>query len=132
MKTNPSTLKTFFGLAAVLVLTVNIVGQSASAQAGIKTASMEDRSAFATQLETQLRSSGNDVQLRLAGDSRDQLLVESPTMSRNSVYAFVNSDAVHTQASRLGFRTVTLTNGSQSWDYDVNRESLVWNTALSK
>ena len=132
MKTNPSTLKTFFGLAAVLVLTVNLVGQSASAQAGAKTTSMEDRSAFATQLETQLRSAGNDVQLRLAGDQRDQLLVDSPTMSRNSVYVFVNSDTVHTQASSLGFRTVTLTNGSQSWDYDVKRESLVWNTALSK
>jgi hypothetical protein len=132
MKTNPSTLKTFFGLAAVLVLTANIVGQSASAQTGPKTSSMEDRSAFATQLETQLRSSGNDVQLRLAGDQRDQLLVESPAMSRNSVYAFVNSDAVQTHASHLGFRMVTLTNGSQSWDYDVNRESLVWNTTLSK
>jgi hypothetical protein len=132
MKTNSSTFKTFFGLAVVLVLTVNIVGQSASAQAGAQTTSMEDRSAFATQLETQLRSSGNDVQLRLAGDQRDQLLVESPTMSRNAVYAFVNSDTVHIQASRLGLRTVTLSNGSQSWDYDVNRESLVWNTALSK
>jgi len=132
MKTNPSTLKTFFGLAVVLVLTANIVGQSVSAQTGPKTFSMEDRSTFATRLETQLRSAGNDVHLQLVGDQRDQLLVEAPTMSGRSVYAFVNSDAVHSQASGLGFRTVILTNGAQSWDYDVNRESLVWNTAHSK
>ena len=132
MKTNPSTLKTFFGLAVVLVLTANIVGQSVSAQTGPKTFSMEDRSTFATRLETQLRSAGNDVHLQLVGDQRDQLLVEAPTMSGRSVYAFVNSDAVHSQASGLGFRTVILTNGAQSWDYDLNRESLVWNTAHSK
>ena len=132
MKTNPSTRKTFFGLAVVLVLTANIVGQSVSAQTGPKTFSMEDRSTFATRLETQLRSAGNDVRLQLVGDQRDQLLVEAPTMSGRSVYAFVNSDAVHSQASGLGFRTVILTNGAQSWDYDLNRESLVWNTAHSK
>jgi len=132
MKTNPSTLKTFFGLAVVLVLTANIVGQSVSAQTGPKTFSMEDRSTFATRLETQLRSAGNDVRLQLVGDQRDQLLVEAPTMSGRSVYTFVNSDAVHSQASGLGFRTVILTNGAQSWDYDLNRESLVWNTAHSK
>ena len=132
MKTNPSTLKTFFGLAVVLVLTANIVGQSVSAQTGPKTFSMEDRSTFATRLETQLRSAGNDVRLQLVGDQRDQLLVEAPTMSGRSVYAFVNSDAVHSQASGLGFRTVILTNGAQRWDYDLNRESLVWNTAHSK
>jgi len=132
MKTTHSTLKTFFGLAVVFVLTANIIGQSASAQTGRKTSSMDDRSAFATQLETQLRSAGNDVHLQLDGDQRDQLLVSSPTMSGRSVYAFVNSEAIHSQATGIGFRTVTLTNGAQRWDYDLNRESMVWTIAHSK
>ena len=132
MKTNPFTLKTFFGLAVALVLSASIVGQSVSAQTGLKTYTMEDRSAFATRLEGQLRSAGNDVNLQLVGDQRDQLLVESPTLNGRSIYAFVNSEAVHSQASALGFQKVSFTNGGQSWDYDLNRESLVWNTAHSK
>lgn len=89
--------------------------------------SMEARSAFASRLENQLRQRGFDAKVQLDGDERDRLNIEWPGVSRSALYEFVNSPAVHRTMQPIGFRTIQITSGRQQWDYDVLRESMVWN-----
>jgi len=87
-------------------------------------ASMESRSGFATNLESQLRQHGADARVQLNGDRRDDLHVEWPGVRRNDIYNFVNSSAAQ-DARRMGFASFTFSNGHQQWDYDLSRESMV-------
>ena len=87
-------------------------------------ASMESRSGFATNLETQLRQQGAEARVQLDGDRRDDLHVEWQGVRRSDIYSFVNSSAAQ-DAHRMGFASFTFSNGHQRWDYDLSRESMV-------
>jgi hypothetical protein len=88
------------------------------------TASPDARSSFATTLERQMRSKGNDVRVQLEGDALDTLRIEWPTVHRSDIYRFVTSPAAQ-RAVRMGFSSVLFTNGSQRWEYNLTRESMV-------
>ena len=86
---------------------------------------METRSAFATNVEGQLRKRGVDASVQLDGDERDNLRIEFSAMTRRDVFNFVNSTMVRDAAPMIGFKSVSFTNGEKQWDYDLARESMV-------
>jgi hypothetical protein len=134
MKLVKSNLGTFAGCGLALAILCSLVslGQPvALAQSHALKHTMEARSAFATGMEGQLRQRGIDARVQLEGDQRDVLHVEWQTVSRRDIYAFVNSTAVREAADR-GFRTIAFTNGEQRWDYDLARNSMVWNTSSAE
>jgi len=133
MKTTQSSLRTSASrhLAVAILLVLTSLGQPFLAHSQAGTASlvkptMEARSAFATGIEQQLRQAGIDARVQLDGDQRDVLRVEWQGAGRRDIYAFVNSAAVRSGAQPIGFRSVAITSGSQRWDYDLARESMVW------
>ena len=89
--------------------------------------SMEARSAFASSLENQLHQRGIDAKVQLDGDRRDTLNIDWPGVSRSTLYGFVNAPTVRETMQPIGFRMIQITSGHQQWDYDVLRESMVWN-----
>ena len=95
---------------------------------GSAMSSMETRSAFATSVENQLRQSGADVRVQLDGDRRDVLRVEWQGARRGDIFRFVTSDAAN-HASRMGFSSFVFTNGTQRWEYNVSRESMITSPA---
>jgi hypothetical protein len=134
MKTTQLNLRTsasrYLALAMLLVLTS--LGQPFLAHSQAGTASLvkptvEARSAFATGIEQRLRQAGIDARVQLDGDQRDVLHVEWQGAGRRDIYALVNSAAVRSGAQPIGFRSIVFTSGAQRWDYDLARESMVWN-----
>lgn len=85
---------------------------------------MESRSGFATILEGQLRQQGADARVQLDGDRRDDLRIEWQGVRRSDIYSFVSSSAAQ-DARRMGFASVTFSNGTRRWDYNLSRESMV-------
>jgi hypothetical protein len=94
----------------------------------IVAASMEARSSFATATENQLRQRGVDARVQLQGDRRDVLHVEWQGVRRSDIFAFVNSSAMQ-NAKQAGVSTILFTNGTQQWEYDLARESMIWSPA---
>jgi len=90
-------------------------------------ASMDSRSAYATDIESQLRQRGVDARVQLAGDARDVLQVEWTSARHSDIYSFVNS-SVADKARQMGFGSIEILDGLQRWDYDLTRESMVWST----
>jgi len=90
-------------------------------------ASMDSRSAYATDMENQLRGRGVDARVQLAGDARDVLQVEWTSVRQSDIYSFVYSN-VADHAKKMGFSSIEITDGLQRWDYDLARESMVWTT----
>lgn len=88
-------------------------------------ATMQNRSDFASRIESQLRQGGVDVRVQLDGDSRDSLRIEGQQLGRRDVYSFVNSLSVR-QAKQIGFSAIVFSNGKQQWNYDLARESMIW------
>lgn len=88
-------------------------------------ATMETRSAFATEFENQLRHRGIVAYVQLDGDARDVLRVDWQTVSRRDIYGFVNSSLMRTTVPAMGFKTVVFSNGERRWEYDLARESMV-------
>ena len=89
-----------------------------------RSASPDARSSFATTLERQMRSKGTDVRVQLEGEALDTLRIEWPAVHRGDIYRFVTSPAAQ-RAVRMGFSSVLFTNGSQRWEYNLKRESMV-------
>ena len=134
MKLIKSNLRTSAGscLALANLLLIASLGQPALAQSQAAVTvqaktTMETRSAFATRIETELRQRGIDARVQLDGDQRDVLRIEWQGVSRRDIYGFVNSSTVRNTAQPIGFRSVVFANGAQRWDYDLARESMVWN-----
>jgi hypothetical protein len=130
MKMTKSNLTTL-GICLVMAsLAIVSVAQSQNYSTLISAAaSMDSRSAFATNMENQLRQRGIDARVQLDGDARDVLLVEWTTVRRGDIFYFVSS-SVADNAKQIGFKTVVFTDGQQRWDYDVARESMVWSPSL--
>ena len=128
MTMTKSHLRTLMGSClALLALAFAPIARSQSnalSQGSTALASMETRSSFATQIENQLRQRGADTRLQLDGDRRDVLHVEWQGVHRSDIYNFVTS-SVAQDARQMGFTSFTFTNGSQRWDYDLSRESMV-------
>ena len=132
IKSNFGTLTGCFLALAVAFLTASLGQSTALAQAPAAmtpsvSPTMETRSAFATGFENQLRRRGIDAHVQLEGDQRDVLRVEWQTISRHDIYGFVNSALVSNAAPMIGFKSIVFSNGEQQWDYDLARESMVWN-----
>jgi hypothetical protein len=90
---------------------------------------MESRSAFATRIENQLRQSGIDARVQLDGDQRDVLRIEWWAVGRRNIRAFVDSAMVRNEARPMGFRMIVFVGGTQHWDYDLARESMIWSSS---
>jgi hypothetical protein len=132
MKTTQSHFGTLAscGLALAIAWSIASVGQpSALAQSHRLQPSMEARSAFATSIETQMRQGGIDAQVQLEGDQRDQLRVQWNGVNSRNIYAFVTSNSVRNTVGVIGFKTIVFTHGTQRWEYDVARESMVWSSS---
>ena len=119
-------------LAALLAVTS--VGQPylAHAQSRVELSAkptMESRSTFATRVENQLRQSGIDACVQLDGDQRDVLHIEWQAVGRRNIRAFVDSAIVRKEARPMGFRTIVFVRGTEHWDYDLERESMVWSSS---
>ena len=131
MKSFRAKLTTLAGCSAALaalVFTISLAQPSALAQSRAvarSAATMETRSAFATNIEDQLRKRGIDASVQLDGDERDTLRIEFSNMTRRDVFHFVNSTMVRDAAPMIGFKSVAFSNGEQQWDYDLARESMV-------
>ena len=109
---------------AAFSLMPSLQSQTAHSQRAVASASQDARSSFATALERQMRSQGTDVRVQLEGDTLDTLRVEWPTLRRSDIYRFVTSSAAQ-QAVRMGFSSVLFTNGTQRWEYNLIRESMI-------
>ena len=133
MKLIQSNLRTLAGscLALATLILIASLGQPtlAHSQAAVSQAkpTVETRSAFATSIESQLRQRGIDARVQLDGDKRDVLRIEWQGVSRRDIYGFVNSATVRDAIQPIGFKSIVFANGSQRWDYDLVRESMVWN-----
>jgi hypothetical protein len=101
--------------------------QPVTSPAGV-VASMDARSTFATATENQLRQRGIDAHVQLQGDRRDVLHVEWQGIHRSDIFNFVNSSAMQ-GAKRAGFSTILFTSGTQQWEYNLARESMIWSPA---
>jgi type II secretory pathway pseudopilin PulG len=131
MKPIKSNTRSFVGrgLALAILGSAVTIGQPvALAQSRTVKSTMDARSAFATITETQLRQRGLDARVQLAGDARDVLRIDWQNAGRRDIYSFVNSAAM-AGASARGFKSIVFTSGQQRWDYDLARESMVWNPA---
>jgi len=111
-------------LALVAVVALSLAHAQSSTAMPIR--SMEARSAFATGIENQLRQAGKDARVQLDGDQRDVLRIDWQRLNRRDLNAFFNSEIVQSQAEQVGLRTVVVSSGTQRWDYDLTRQSLVW------
>lgn len=129
MKLSTANLATLGGccLLATLALVSVAQSQSHSWLMSSALASMDSRSAYATDMENQLRGRGVDARVQLAGDARDVLQVEWTSVRQSDIYSFVYSN-VADHAKKMGFSSIEITDGLQRWDYDLARESMVWTT----
>lgn len=130
MKLSTPNLATLGGcfLLATLALVSVAQSQSRSWLMSSAVASMDSRSAYATDIENQLRGRGIDARVQLAGDSRDVLQVEWTNVRQSDIYSFVNSN-IADNAKEMGFLSIEIIDGLQRWDYDLARESMVWTPA---
>jgi hypothetical protein len=133
MKMIKPNLGTLMGGGLTLALFVAPLAQSQSnptpqAMHRSAVASMETRSHFATSVENQLRQRGFDAHVQLGGDRRDVLRVDWQGIRRRDIHSLVTSITVQ-DARQMGFTAIVFTNGTQQWDYDLARESMVWSPA---
>ena len=89
---------------------------------------MQNRSDFASRIESELRQEGMDARVQLDGENRDLLRVEWQQLGRRDVHSFVNSLSVR-QAKQIGFSAIVFSNGKQQWSYDLATESMIWSPA---
>jgi hypothetical protein len=129
MKLSKNNLATLGGCLLLATLALVSVAQSQSHAWLMSSAmaSMDSRSAYATDIENQLRQRGVDARVQLAGDARDVLQVEWTSARHTDIYSFVNS-SVTDNARQMGFGSIEILDGLQRWDYDLTRESMVWST----
>jgi hypothetical protein len=129
MKLSKNNLATLGGCLLLATLALVSVAQSQSHAwlMSSAVASMDSRSAYATDIENQLRQRGVDARVQLAGDARDVLQVEWTSARHSDIYSFVNS-SVAENARQMGFGSIEILDGLQRWDYDLTRESMVWST----
>jgi hypothetical protein len=130
MKLSTPNLATLGGCLLLATLALVSVAQSQSHAWLMSSAmaSMDSRSAYATDIENQLRGRGVDAHVQLAGDARDVLQVEWTSVRHSDVYSLVNSN-VADNAKQMGFSSIEIIDGLQRWDYDLARESMIWTTA---
>ena len=130
MKLSISNLATLGGclLLATLALVSAAQSQGHAWLMSSAVASMDSRSAYATDIESQLRRRGVDAHVQLAGDARDVLQVEWTSVGHSDIYSFVNSN-VSDNAKQMGFTSIEFIDGQRRWDYDLARESMVWTAA---
>jgi hypothetical protein len=132
MKTKKSSLNVIASRSLALLTLFALFGQPSPARAVTSraaTATMESRSAFATGIEGELRRDGVDARVQLIGDRRDTLRIEWQGMNQREVFHFVRSGAFNRDTEALGFQSIMFTDGTQQWDYDLARESMVWNSS---
>jgi hypothetical protein len=129
MKLSIPNLTTLGGCLLLATLALVSVAQSQSHAWLMSSAvdSMDTRSAYATDIETQLRKQGVDARVQLGGDARDVLQVEWTSVRQSAIYSFVNS-TVAENAKKMGFSSIEVIDGLQRWDYSLSRESMVWST----
>ena len=127
MKLSKNNLATLGGCLLLATLALVSVAQSQSHAwlMSSAVASMDSRSAYATDIENQLRRRGADARVQLAGDARDVLQVEWTSARHSDIYSFVNS-SVADNARQMGFGSIEILDGLQCWNYDLTRESMVW------
>jgi hypothetical protein len=129
MKLSIPNLTTLGGCLLLATLALVSVAQSQSHAWLMSSAvdSMDTRSAYATDIETQLRGQGVDARVQLSGDARDVLQVEWTSVRQSAIYSFVNSNIAE-NAKKMGFSSIEIIDGLQRWDYNLSRESMVWST----
>jgi len=71
------------------------------------------------------------ARVSLEGTDKTTLRVEWQGLTPQSIYAMVTSPALGSPAKSAGLKTVVFSKGTRGrWDYDLERESMVWRSPL--
>lgn len=117
-----------------LLFFLAVMGTHCLAQSSIlvtPTATSQARVAFAKNFQQDLASNGTPVQVTLSGNDKSTMRLDWRGLTSQSVYQMVTSAALSEQAKATGLKTIIFSKGTRGrWDYDVQRESMVWQPTL--
>lgn len=91
----------------------------------------EARATFAKNFQSQLAQKGIALQVTLQDGDKSTMRVESAGLTPRIIYGFVSSPEFSGSAKSAGIRTIVFSKGTRGrWDYDPQRESMIWQPAL--
>jgi len=136
MKQTRSALRNLFSLPTLRVTMVialsasHTLAQSATSKVSTNP-HVEARVSFATSFQDQLSQKGMPAHVSLEGTDKTTLRVEWSGLTPQAIYAIVTSPALGVPAKSAGLKTVVFSNGKRGrWDYDLERESMLWRSPL--
>jgi hypothetical protein len=102
-----------------------------SAQSSGLASGLQARQAFAQNVQHQLSQKGFAAQVVLQGANESTLRVQAPGLTPGAIYSVVSSPELDRSARRSGLKTIVFAKESRGrWDYDVERESMLWQPTL--
>jgi hypothetical protein len=89
------------------------------------------RATFAKNFQSQLAEKGIAVQASLHDGDKPTMRVQSAGLTPRVIYGFVSSPEFSQSAKSAGIGSIVFSNGTRGrWDYDPQRESMLWQPAL--
>lgn len=129
MKQTRSAFRNPFSLPTLLLIMV--IALSGSHTWAQPAASMDARVSFAKSFQDELSQKGMPAHVSLEGTDKTTLRVEWQGLTPQAIYAIVTSPALNAPAKSTGLKTVVFSKGNRGrWDYDLERESMLWRSPL--
>lgn len=127
---NPFSLPTLLVAMVIALSASHTLAQSATLKVSTNPG-MEARVSFARSFQDQLSQKGMPAHVSLEGADKTTLRVEWQGLTPQAIYAIVTSPALSAPAKSAGLKTVVFSKGTRGrWDYDLERESMLWRSPL--
>jgi hypothetical protein len=135
MKQTRSTFRNTFSLPLRVTMVIALSASYTWAQSATPKVStnpdVEVRASFAKSFQDQLSKKGMPVHVSLEGTDKSTLRVAWPRLTPQAIYTIVTSPALGAPAKSAGLKTVVFSNGRRGrWDYDLERESMLWRSPI--
>lgn len=92
---------------------------------------LDARRSFARDFQHELANKGFAARVVLQGLEQNALRIEASGLTPESIYSLVTSPEIEQSARSIGFKTIVFAKRTRGrWDYDVQRESMLWQPAL--
>lgn len=136
MKQTRSAFRNLFSLPILrITMVIALSASHALAQSATPKVStnphVEARASFAKSFQDQLSQKGMPAHVSLEGTDKTTLRVEWPGLTPQAIYAIVTLPTLGAPAKSAGLKTVVFSDGKRGrWDYDLERESMLWRSPL--
>lgn len=114
-----------------LVMAAAVCSSAQSAPPAALGSGLDARRSFARDFQHELANKGFAARVVLQGLEQNALRIEASGLTPESIYSLVTSPEIEQSARSIGFKTIVFAKRTRGrWDYDVQRESMLWQPAL--